>query len=176
MKIGFVTNSTSDLPGAIIEQHELEVIPCILVLDGKEYVDGVDITREEFYKQLPTFPHSMPITTAAPSIGEFNSRYESLFSRGYDHILSIHAAGALTSIISSARQAAQDFEREDHSDRQHLPHTGTGLPGAGRGGRPQSRVSRRRWRRSNPPAGVCTSMPPSPPWQISNAAGVSRPS
>jgi DegV family protein with EDD domain len=110
MKIGFVTDSTSDLPGAIIQQHELEVIPCILVLDGKEYVDGVDITREEFYKQLPTLPHSMPITTAAPSIGEFNARYESLFSRGYDHILSIHAAGALTSIISSARQAAQDFE------------------------------------------------------------------
>ncbi len=33
----------------------------------------------------------------------------SLFSRGYSHIISLHAAGALTSIINSARQAAQDF-------------------------------------------------------------------
>lgn len=110
MKIGFVTDSTSDLPGAIIEQHDIEMIPCILVLDGKEYVDGVDITREEFYKRLPSLPKSMPITTAAPSIGEFGSRYESLLARGCDHILSIHAAGALTSIISSAHQAAQDFD------------------------------------------------------------------
>ena len=110
MKIGFVTDSTSDLPGVIIEQHDIEMIPCILVLDGKEYVDGVDITREEFYKRLPSLPKSMPITTAAPSIGEFGSRYESLLARGCDHILSIHAAGALTSIISSAHQAAQDFD------------------------------------------------------------------
>ena len=110
MKIGFVTDSTSDLPGAIIEQHELEVIPCILVIDGKEYVDGIDITRDEFYKKLSSMPSSVPITTAAPSIGVFGSRYESLLARGCDHILSLHAAGALTSIIDSARQAAHDFD------------------------------------------------------------------
>jgi DegV family protein with EDD domain len=109
MKIGIVTDSTSDLPGYLVEQHELEVVPCILVLDGKEFVDGIDITREEFYKQLSSLPASVPITTAAPSIGEFGSRYEALLARGCDHILSIHAAGALTSIIDSARQAAQDF-------------------------------------------------------------------
>ena len=110
MKIGFVTDSTSDLPGAVIEQHELEVIPCILVIDGKEYMDGIDITRDEFYKKLSSMPAYVPITTAAPSIGVFGARYESLLSRGCDHILSIHAAGTLTSIIDSARQAAQDFE------------------------------------------------------------------
>ena len=110
MKIGIVTDSTSDLPGSIIEQHELEVIPCILVMDGREYRDGIDITREEFYKRLPTLAASVPITTAAPSIGEFASRYNTLLGRGCDQILSIHAAGALTSIIDSARQAARDFE------------------------------------------------------------------
>ena len=109
MKIGFVTDSTCDLPGYLVEQYELEVIPCILVLDGKEYRDGIDITREEFYRRLPSLPASTSITTAAPSIGEFVSRYESLLSRGCDQILSLHAAGSLTSIIDSARQAAQDF-------------------------------------------------------------------
>lgn len=110
MRIGFVTDSTSDLPGYLIEQHDLEVIPCILVLGSREYLDGVDITRDEFYKRLLTLPDSTPISTAAPSIGEFGSRYESLLSRGCDHILSIHAAGTLTSIIDSARQAARDFD------------------------------------------------------------------
>ncbi|MGE5374675.1 MAG: DegV family protein [Bacteroidota bacterium] len=109
MKIGIVTDSTCDLPGSIIEQYDLEVVPCILVMGGREYVDGIDITREEFYRQLSSLPASVSVTTAAPSIGEFMTRYDSLFSRGCDHILSIHAAGALTSIIDSARQAAQDF-------------------------------------------------------------------
>jgi fatty acid-binding protein DegV len=50
MKLGIVTDSTCDIPPFLVEQHELEVVPCILVIDGKEYVDGKDITREEFYR------------------------------------------------------------------------------------------------------------------------------
>ena len=107
MKLGIVTDSTCDIPQFLIEQHEIEVIPCILVIDGKEYVDGKDITREEFYGQLPS--RKTQPTTAAPSIGDFSTRYESLLTRGCDHILSIHAAGALTSILNIARQAAGEF-------------------------------------------------------------------
>jgi DegV family protein with EDD domain len=107
MKLGFVTDSTSDLPPYLIEQYGLEVIPSILVIEGKEYADGIGISREEFYRRLPSLP-TQP-TTAAPSIGDFSSRYESLLARGCDHILSIHAAGALTSILSIAKQTASDF-------------------------------------------------------------------
>jgi len=107
MKLGIVTDSTSDIPKYLIEQHELEVVPSILILEGKEYADGIGLSREEFYKQLPSLK-TQP-TTAAPSIGDFSTRYESLFTRGCEHILSIHAAGALTTIINSARQAAQAF-------------------------------------------------------------------
>lgn len=108
MKLGIVTDSTCDIPQFLVEQYELEVVPCILVIDGKEYVDdGRSITREEFYKQLPSL-QTQP-TTAAPSIGDFAARYESLLRRGCDQILSIHAAGALTSILNIARKAAEDF-------------------------------------------------------------------
>lgn len=109
MKLGILTDSTCDLPGFLVEQHGLEVVPCLLVMNGKEYVDGKDITREEFYRRLPSLNDSQPPTTAAPSIGDFSTRYDSLLSRGCDHILSIHAAGTLTSILNIARQAASDF-------------------------------------------------------------------
>lgn len=107
MKLGIVTDSTSDIPKYLIDQYELEVVPSILIIDGKEYADGIGISREEFYRQMPalqTYP-----TTAAPSIGDFSVPYERLLTRGCDQILSIHAAGALTTIINSARQAARDF-------------------------------------------------------------------
>jgi DegV family protein with EDD domain len=108
MKLGIVTDSTCDIPQYLVEQHELEVVPCILVIDGKEYVDdGKGITRQEFYKQLPAL-QTQP-TTAAPSIGDFAARYDTLFRRGCDHIISIHAAGALTSIVNVARKASEDF-------------------------------------------------------------------
>jgi len=107
MKLGLLTDSTSDLPKYLIEQYELEVVPSILILDGKEYADGIGISREDFYKRLSSM--QTPPTTAAPSIGDFSARYETLLTRGCDHILSIHAAGTLTTIINSARQAAQNF-------------------------------------------------------------------
>ena len=107
MKIGIVTDSTSDLPPDLIEEHSLEVIPTILILEGKEYADGEGISREEFYERLKGM--KKPPTTAAPSIGEFTTRYQKLFAIGCDHILSIHAATQLTAIVNTARQAADEF-------------------------------------------------------------------
>jgi len=107
MKIGIVTDSTSDLPKYLAEQYDIEVIPTILILDGKEYADGQGISRDDFYNQLSSF--QIPPTTAAPSIGEFSSRYDTLLTHGCDHIISIHTAEQWTTIVNSARQAAQDF-------------------------------------------------------------------
>src|SRR5512141_643398 len=107
MKLGIVTDSTSDLPPYLVEDHGIEVIPTILILEGKEYADGAGISREEFYRRLPAL-HPSP-TTAAPSIGEFLTRYQKLLTAGCEHVVSIHAASQLTTIINSARQAAQEY-------------------------------------------------------------------
>ncbi len=107
MQIGIVTDSTSDIPAYLVEQHGIVVVPTILVLDDKEYVDGKDITREEFYRRLPSL--KKPPTTAAPSIGDFAKAYDALFSQGCNHIISIHPAAQLTTIVNVAKQAAQDF-------------------------------------------------------------------
>ena len=107
MKIGIVTDSTSDLPAYLVEEHNIQVVPTILILDGKEYADGIDITREEFYTRLPSL--RTPPTTAAPSIGDFTAPYETLFSQGCDHVISVHPASQLTNIVNVARQAAMEF-------------------------------------------------------------------
>lgn len=110
MKIGIVTDSTSDIPAYLAAQLEIVVVPTILVIDGKEYIDGAGMTREEFYTRLPSF--QTPPTTAAPSIGDFGKVYEALFSQGCDHVVSIHAASQLTTIINVARQTAKDFSNK----------------------------------------------------------------
>jgi DegV family protein with EDD domain len=118
MKLGLVTDSTSDLPADLVERFKIEVVPSILVIEGKQYADGAGISRNEFYARLPEmkiFP-----TTAAPSIGEFSTRYQKLFDAGCDRILSIHAASQLTAICNVARQAARDF-----SDRVSIVDSGS---------------------------------------------------
>jgi DegV family protein with EDD domain len=107
MKLGIVTDSTSDLPQQIIDEHEIEVVPAVLVLDGQSYADGKGISREEYYTRLPDM--KQPPTTASPSTGDFAERFQKLFDAGCDHILSIHAAVEMTAIVSVARLAAHDF-------------------------------------------------------------------
>ena len=109
MKIGIVTDSTSDLPSYLVEEHDIQVVPTILILDGREYADGIGITRAEFYTRLPSL--RIPPTTAAPSIGDFTAPYERLLSQGCDHVLSIHAASRLTNVFNIASQAALEFPK-----------------------------------------------------------------
>ncbi|MCK7481588.1 MAG: DegV family protein [Candidatus Moduliflexus flocculans] len=72
MKLGIVTDSTSDLPKYLAEQHEIEVIPTILILDG----DGIRGRERHLARRFlrPTSSLRTPPTTAAPSIGDFASR------------------------------------------------------------------------------------------------------
>ena len=107
MKLGIVTDSTSDLPQHIIDEYGIEVVPAVLVMDGKSYADGKGISREEYYTRLPDMKEAP--TTAAPSSGDFLVRFQRLFDAGCDHILAIHAAVELTAIVSVARLAAHDF-------------------------------------------------------------------
>jgi len=107
MKIGLVTDSPSDLPIDLVERYSIEVIPAVLVIDGKEYIDGIDISRETYYRRLPDLRQAP--TTAAPSPNDFASRYQKLLSIGCEHVISIHIAEKLTSIPNFARTAARDF-------------------------------------------------------------------
>ncbi len=107
MKIGLVSDSTADIPASVQEQYGIEVVPAIITINGSSYEDGVGITREEFYTRLPAM--EPPPTTASPSVGSFESRYEKLLQAGAAFIVSIHPALTLSGIFNTARLAAQSF-------------------------------------------------------------------
>jgi DegV family protein with EDD domain len=107
MKLGFVTDSTADLPQQLVEVHGIEVVPALLIIEGESYADGQGISREAYYARLPHM--QIPPSTAAPSVGEFAQRFQKLIEAGCEHILSIHAAHQLTNIVNAARLAARSF-------------------------------------------------------------------
>ena len=106
-RIGLVTDSPCDLPLDLVEQHQIEVVPAILVLDGQSYRDGETISREEFYRRLPDL-RTAP-STAAPSPLIFADRYEKLLSAGCQHVICVSTAASLTSLHGVAKTAAADF-------------------------------------------------------------------
>ena len=109
MNIRIVTDSTCDLPEEIVSQQEITVIPLHINVGEKAYLDGVDLTRLEFYAQLPDyFPAPK---TAAPGSEVFVQAYERLANEGAQAILSIHISETLSATINSARTAAEQFTR-----------------------------------------------------------------
>ena len=109
MKISVVTDSTCDQPKAIIEKHGITVIPLYINQGDKSYIDGVNLTREEFYRLLPSF-HPAP-STATPSTEAFSQAWNKLADAGAQAILSIHISEKLSATINAARVAAEQFTR-----------------------------------------------------------------
>jgi len=109
MDIRIVTDSTCDLPESVVKKHEITVIPMHIQQGGKTFLDGVDLTREQFFHNLPTFIPSP--TTAAPSPEVFKLVWDKLAEAGAKAILSIHISEKLSATINSARIAAGQFSR-----------------------------------------------------------------
>jgi DegV family protein with EDD domain len=72
------------------------------------YLDGVDISREQFYEKLPQF--EVHPTTSVPAPGQFVQTYERLAAEGATQILSIHLSSSLSAVANSARLAADEVD------------------------------------------------------------------
>jgi DegV family protein with EDD domain len=106
MTIKIVTDSTCDLPQTVIKELDIPVIPLYINVGSAGYLDGVELTREEFYRSLPDYsPHP---TTAAPGWEVFRRAYEKLAEQGATQILSIHISESLSATVDVARTAARE--------------------------------------------------------------------
>ena len=106
MTVRIVTDSTCDLPTETIAQYGIHVVPLYINVGKHSYLDGIDITREEFYSRLPTFPEHPK--TAVPSIQRFRAAYNSLVDEGTSEVISIHISSALSAVVDVARLAAKE--------------------------------------------------------------------
>ncbi len=106
--IKVVTDSTCDLPDEIVKALDITVIPMYINIGRRGYLDGVDISRQEFYENLPNYP-TQP-TTATPGTDKFRQVYERLTENGATQILSIHISPSLSAVMDVARSAAQEVK------------------------------------------------------------------
>jgi DegV family protein with EDD domain len=104
MTVRIVTDSSCDLPRKVLEQNKIAVIPLIIHAGSREYRDGIDMPRQEFYERLPGFKPAP--TTAAPGPEAFRQVYEQLAGEGATEVLSVHISRTLSAIVDIARKAA----------------------------------------------------------------------
>ena len=104
MTVQVVTDSTSDLPSAVVQELCIHVIPLNVHFGDTVYRDGVDMTTEEFLVRLAASPR-LP-TTSQPSAGAFADLYRRLAQESKE-IVSVHISSKLSGTCSSALLAKE---------------------------------------------------------------------
>lgn len=108
MSIRVVADSTCDLPLDVIKELSIKIVPLYINVGDEGYLDGIDISRQEFYDRLADFPEHP--TTGTPGPAAFQQAYTELHRQGASEIISIHISESLSATIQVARQAADEFD------------------------------------------------------------------
>lgn len=105
MSVKIIVDSTADLLPEIREQ--LTVVPLTLHFGDEEFIDGVTITREEFYAKL--VETDLLPTTSQATPAAFQSAFEEVAEKG-DSAVVITVASSLSGTYQSAMIAADAYD------------------------------------------------------------------
>ena len=100
--VKIITDSTSDISSELAKELDISVVPIYVRFDREVYRDGVDITRDEFYKRLTASP--VHPTTSQPNPEDFTRIYKDYIGN-YDGIVSIHISSKISGTCNSASLA-----------------------------------------------------------------------
>jgi len=103
-KVAVVVDSAAYLPQSIIDRHGLFVAPLSVELDGRQYLEGVDITADEFYQRLAT---ARSVSTSQPAVGRFIELDRQAAEAGAKEIVSIHIGSSISGTVQSAQVASE---------------------------------------------------------------------
>ncbi|MEA3478302.1 MAG: DegV family protein [Bacteroidota bacterium] len=108
-KIALLTDSTADMPTALMEDYQIHFIPLNIHIDGNNYLDKLTITPQEFYQKLATAKQHPK--TSQPSTQEFINKYNYLAAH-YDSIITVNVSKALSGTFQNSLVAAKTVSEQ----------------------------------------------------------------
>lgn len=108
MTVAILTDSTSDLSAARLEELGVTMIPLTITVGGEEYVDQIGLSSQEFYAKMED-AEELP-KSSMPTPGAFIEAYEEALASGHDEVVAIFISSALSGTYEVARNAAEQVE------------------------------------------------------------------
>ncbi|MBU4047125.1 DegV family EDD domain-containing protein [bacterium] len=105
--IGLVTDSTCDLPPELIKKYNIQIVPIVIQVGKKSYLDQVEIKPKDFVHILET--SNEKLSTSQPPPAFFKKVYDKAAEK-YESIISIHISEKLSGTIQGARMGCKDME------------------------------------------------------------------
>jgi len=115
MKTAIVTDSNSGITQRQGEELGIYVLPMPFMVDGRTYLEGVDLTHQEFYEKMNG---GADISTSQPSPASVMELWDEIL-KTYDEIVHIPMSSGLSSACQTAMMLAQDYEGRVHVVDNH---------------------------------------------------------
>lgn len=129
MPVSVVTDTTGYLPRELLDRYGIAAVPLYVVFPDRTVKETEVTDYPAFFEELRR-ADSLP-KTSQPSVGDFIAAYEPLLARG-DEIVSIHISGGISGTVESARQAAEQLERDGRGgERIRVVDSSTAAGGQG---------------------------------------------
>lgn len=123
MEIILSADRTCDLTEELRNEYQIVTMPYHIHLEGKDYIDNVDITPQELYQAY--WDRKVLPKTAAVNTYEYVEYFKQWTEKGYA-VIHFYLGSALTSSCQNARLAAEELENVYIIDSGNLS-SATGL-------------------------------------------------
>lgn len=102
--IAVMTDSNSGIMPGEGERYGIHILPMPVIIDGKTYFEGIDITADEFYRKQAS---GSVITTSQPSPGDVAAMWDRLLMT-CDEVVFIPMSSGLSNTCQTALLLAED--------------------------------------------------------------------
>ena len=123
MKLIISSDSTCDLSKEYIKEHNIGILPLVVVKDGESYKDGIEITPEVIFEHVNA--GGALCSTSAGNVNDYMELFEG-YKKDYDAVIHISLGSGFSSSHQNACIAAEEFENVYVVDSMNLS-TGHGL-------------------------------------------------
>ena len=100
-----VTDSACDFSREVAGEHGITIVPLSIRFGEEEFVDGRDLTTDEFWAKCKA--SAVLPETAAPSPGAFQEAFLAASEAGADGVLCLNLSGGVSATIQAATNAAK---------------------------------------------------------------------
>ena len=108
MKLAVITDSSAYLSAETLQREDLFVLDIPVNIDGEEYVEGINLTAEEFYQKMAQ-ASELP-KTSQPSIAKLDEILTSLKEQGYTHALGLFLSSGISGFYQNIQYMIDEYE------------------------------------------------------------------
>ena len=108
MNLAIITDSSAFLQAETLRKEDLFVLDIPVNIDGQEYVEGVNLTAQEFYEKMAR-SSELP-KTSQPSIAKLDEILSSLKEKGYTHVLGLFLSSGISGFHQNIQYMTDEFE------------------------------------------------------------------